>query len=94
MLTLTRIKSLRVEGLSKNLYGSLAKGLLKGDREDKLLALEIAKFVQQMPSTHSRHDDLVAQFEINKNRVVVKERVLSRAPVEINKDKSKDRDGR
>jgi hypothetical protein len=87
------IISLRVEGLSKNLYGSLAKGLLIGDREDKLLALEIAKFVQQMPSTHSRHDVLVAQFGDSKNYVLIKESLLSSAPIEMNNDKSKNRDG-
>ena len=82
--------------LAHSLYGSLAKGLLKGDKEDKSLALEIAKFVQNMPSTNTRHDDLVARFGDSKARAALKESVLSRAPVEIKNEKGrdKDRDGR
>ncbi len=80
--------------LAHNLYGSLAKGLLKGDKEDKSLALEIARFVQNMPSTNTRHDDLAAQIGGSKDRVALKESVLSRAPIEIKNEKGKDRDGR
>jgi Relaxase/Mobilisation nuclease domain len=82
--------------LAHNLYGSLAKGLLKGDKEDKLLALEITKFVQNMPSTKTRHEDLVVGLGDSKARAALKENVLSRATIEIKNEKSKgkDRDGR
>lgn len=44
-------------------YGQIARELAKGDDDDKRLALDIVKFVQQMPPPISRHEQRVMLLE-------------------------------
>ena len=80
--------------LAQKLYGSLARELLNGDKEDKLVALDIAKFVQAMPSTNTRHDDLVANLRDSSTHEVAHKPALSREPIEIKNEKDRDYGGR
>ncbi len=45
-------------------YGTVARALATGTRDDKQLALDVVKFVQEMPAVHTKHADKV---EIIKN---------------------------
>jgi hypothetical protein len=80
--------------LAQKLYGSLARELLNGDKEDKSVALDVAKFVQAMPSTNTRHDDLVAELRDSNTREVARKSALSREPIVIKNEKDRDYGGR
>ncbi|HET9239193.1 MAG TPA: relaxase/mobilization nuclease domain-containing protein [Oligoflexus sp.] len=60
-----RISSVRKQTLKA--YGEIARTLAAGDDEDKRLALEIVRFVQTMPATITKHEELVQRLREKKN---------------------------
>ncbi len=62
-------------------YGEIAKSLVKGDKDDRDLALEITRFVKKMPGLETKQQQLMN--EINKQ-------LKQDSTQEKNKDKDKD----
>lgn len=55
-----RISATRKE--TQHAYGQIARALAKGDAEDKQLAVQVVKFVQQMPPPITQHEAMVQEL--------------------------------
>jgi len=63
-------------------YGQIARALSKGGAEDRALALQIVKYVKNMPQPDTKHQALVKAYIKSQNKLPEKTRVLGN----INRD--------
>jgi len=69
-------------------FGTVARTLAAGDKDDKTLAVEIVRFVQQMPPVRTRHAE---QVEALQRSSVQEGQTIDRTP-EKGRGENKDRD--